>query len=179
MAIPKVIYQTFKTVEIPLFTKLHIWWFRRKNKNYRYEFYDDKRVTEFIQNNFDERTYKAYSRLQIGAAKADFFRYAVLYTFGGVYVDLDSAILVKLDDHIYDTDVAVITREKRHQNIFAQWGLIYDKGHPFLQKTLEIIISNIENNSFPNDVHGMTGPTPYTKAVETVIKENPEVAYRI
>ncbi|ULT22460.1 hypothetical protein KUH03_23990 [Sphingobacterium sp. E70] len=82
MAIPKVIYQTFKTNQIPWLTKLYIKRFRRKNKSYRYEFYDDQRVDAFIKESFDKEVYKAYSRLQIGAAKADFFRYAVLYIYG-------------------------------------------------------------------------------------------------
>ena len=179
MAIPKVIYQTFKSHKIPLVTKLYIWRFKRKNKNYVYEFYDDKRVTDFIKDNFEDRTFRAYQSLQIGAAKADFFRYAVLYRYGGIYLDLDSNILTSLDQHLNDNDVAVICREKRHQNIFAQWALIYDKQHPFLKRTIDIIVSNIENNSFPHDVHGMTGPTPYTKAIEEVIAENPNVSYRI
>jgi inositol phosphorylceramide mannosyltransferase catalytic subunit len=179
MAIPKVIYQTFKTDQIPWLTKLYIKRFRRKNKNYGYEFYDDQRVDAFIKESFDNEVYKAYSRLQIGAAKADFFRYAVLYKKGGIYLDLDSDILVNLDKHLNEKDQAVITREKNHQNLFAQWALVYEKGHPFLERTLHYIVENIQQNKYPHDVHAMTGPTVYTRAVNDVIAENPTVAYRI
>ncbi|WP_282636441.1 glycosyltransferase family 32 protein [Sphingobacterium thalpophilum] len=179
MAIPKVIYQTFKTQQIPWLTKLYIKSFRRKNKGYSYEFYDDRRVDEFIRDSFDEEVYKAYSKLQIGAAKADFFRYAILYKKGGIYLDLDSDILVNLDKHLKDEDYAVITREKNHQNLFAQWALIFEKEHPFLERTIEYIVENIQQNKFPHDVHGMTGPTVYTRAINDVIAENPAVSYRI
>ncbi|HBI89921.1 glycosyltransferase family 32 protein [Sphingobacterium multivorum] len=179
MAIPKVIYQTFKTNQIPWLTKLYIKRFRRKNKNYRYEFYDDQRVDAFIKESFDNEVYKAYSRLQIGAAKADFFRYAVLYVYGGVYLDLDSDILVNLDKYLQEHDDAVITREKNHQNLFAQWALVFEKGHPFLERTIKYIVENIQQNKYPNDVHSMTGPTVYTRAVNDVINEDPTVSYRI
>jgi len=179
MAIPKVIYQTFKTNTIPWLTKLYIKRFRRKNKGYKYEFYDDQRVDAFIKDSFNEEIYKAYSRLQIGAAKADFFRYAVLYIYGGVYLDLDSDILVNLDKYLQEDDQAVITREKNHQNLFAQWALVFEKGHPFLERTIKYIVENIQQNNYLHDVHGMTGPTVYTRAVNDVIQEHPTVSYRI
>lgn len=179
MAIPKIIYQTFKTDQIPWLTKIYIKCFMRKNKGYRYEFYDDQRVDAFIKKSFDEEVYKAYSKLQIGAAKADFFRYAILYIHGGIYLDLDSDILVNLDKHLTVDDEAVITREKNHQNLFAQWALIFEKGHPFLERTIKYIVENIQQNTYPHDVHAMTGPTVYTRAVNDVIKEYPTVLYRV
>lgn len=179
MAIPKVIYQTFKSNDIPWLTRFYIKLFLRKNKGYRYEFYDDARIDEFIRTSFDPRIYQAYSRLQIGAAKADFFRYAILLKNGGIYLDMDSDILVSLDKHLLDSDTAVITREKNHQNLFAQWALVYDKGHPFLERTIDYAVENIEKNAFPHDVHAMTGPTVYTRAINDVLAENPQTAHRI
>lgn len=178
MAIPKVIYQTFKTCQIPLLTRFYIWRFLKRNKGYRWEFYDDERLDAFMRNSFDERVYKAYSRLQIGAAKADFFRYAVLYIHGGIYLDLDSDILGRLDHVIRPDDVAVLAKEKSHI-FYAQWALIYDKGHPFLKETIDLMVRNIEENRYPHDVHAMTGPTVYTEAIRNVLDRNADVPYRI
>lgn len=179
MAIPKVIYQTFKTDQIPWLTKIYIKCFLRKNKGYRYEFYDDLRVDAFIKESFDEEVYKAYTRLQIGAAKADFFRYAILYVYGGIYLDLDSDILVNLDKYLNKEDQAVIAREKNHPNLFAQWALIFEKGHPFLERTIKYIVENIRQNKYPHDVHAMTGPTVYTRAINAIVQEDANVSYRI
>ena len=33
------------------------------------------------------------------------------------------------------------------------------------------MVSNIQNNSYPNDIHKMTGPFVYTKAINTVHME--------
>jgi len=149
----------------------------RRNRGYSWQFFDDMQVDKLVRENFDQRTYDAFARLQIGAAKADFFRYAVLYIYGGIYLDLDSDITGRLDRVIRPDDVAVIAHEN-NRSLYAQWALIYDKGHPFLKKTIELIVKNIEENRYPHDVHRMTGPTVYTEAINLVLQENPQVAFR-
>ncbi len=39
------------------------------------------------------------------------------------------------------------------------------------KKTIELICNNIKNNHYPNDIHKMTGPTVYTKAINEIHKE--------
>jgi mannosyltransferase OCH1-like enzyme len=50
--------------------------------------------------------------------------------------------------------------------------------HPFLKKTLELVIDNIRENRYQYDVHRMTGPTVYTEAIRYCLKESPNIAYR-
>lgn len=178
MSIPKIIHQTFKSSELPFLTRWHISGFRKKNPGYAYEFYDDARIESFLKDEFDPEVFEAYKRINIGAAKADFFRYAVLYKKGGVYVDIDSGINSRLDDFIKPDDQAVITREG-NPDLFAQWALIYSPGHPFLQKTIEIVLENIRLNKYPHDVHQMTGPSAYTLAINESLKNNPNINYRL
>ncbi|ERJ60639.1 glycosyltransferase family 32 protein [Sphingobacterium paucimobilis] len=178
MAIPKTIYQTFKSDKLPWLTRFYIWRFLQRNKGWKREFFDDKRISEFFEANFDERTRFAYERLQIGAAKADFFRYAVLYIYGGVYLDMDSNITGSLDKYLLEDDVAILSREKNHPELFAQWALIYGKGHPFLKRTIAYMVDNIEAERFPHDVHATTGPKVYTRAIEDEMRINPDVVYR-
>jgi mannosyltransferase OCH1-like enzyme len=178
MAIPKIIHQTFKTSKLPFLTRWNISRFRKKNPGYRYEFYDDARIEEFLKQEFEEEVFNFYRKINIGAAKADFFRYAVLYKKGGVYVDIDSGINCSLDDFITPEDTAIITRE-RNPDLYVQWALIYSAGHPFLEKTLEMVMENIRYNKYPNDVHSMTGPTVYTRAIVTSLKDNPDIPHRV
>ena len=178
MSIPKIIHQTFKTDKLPFITRWHISRFRKRNPEYAYEFYDDNRVANFIQEHFDEDVFTQYERLNIGAAKADFFRYALMLKKGGVYIDVDSAINSRLDDFILPGDVAVISREYNY-DFFVQWALIYEPGHPFMQNTLDIVLENIRNNSYPHDVHKMTGPQAYSAAVKACLAENESIPYRL
>jgi len=179
MAIPKRIVQTFRTRQLPWITRWHVGKLRKQNPAYDYEFYDDERILAFWESEYPGEFLKAYRRLAIGASKADFFRYAVLYRAGGVYLDIDGYARKPLDDFIRADDVAVISREPHATRCFAQWALIYDKGHPFLRKTLEFVLENIQHNRHLYDVHALTGPTVYTRAVEACLKANPEIPHRV
>lgn len=55
----------------------------------------------------------AYSVINplVGAAKADIWRYAVLYTYGGVYLDDDSDMKTPFDDVISATDRLIMSEE--------------------------------------------------------------------
>lgn len=177
MSIPKNIFQTFKTADLPFITRFYIRRFRKKNPDWNYEFFDDEAVNNFMKTEFDERVFNAFSRIQIGAAKADMFRYAVLLKRGGVYLDVDSDLCRKLDDFILPDDEAIIAPESIG-NCFVQWALIFQKNHPFLAKALEMIVENIEKNLFVHDVHSCTGPTLFSNAIRAVIAEQPNVVYR-
>lgn len=177
MSIPKIIYQTFKSDKLPFITRWHISRFRKNNPNYNYEFYDDARIESFLKEAYGAEILKQYQLLNIGAAKADFFRYAVLLKKGGIYLDIDSLIKGRLDNFILEDDIAVIS-EERNPDLYVQWALIFEANHPFLQKTMELMLQNIRNNNHPHDVHKMTGPTVYSEAIRQCLKENPNIPYR-
>ena len=178
MAIPKIIHQTFRSKNLPFLTRWHISRIKGNNPEYEYKFYDDQDIIKFITAEYDQDVLNQYLRLQIGASKADFFRYLVLFKEGGVYLDIDSAIKGKLSNFILDSDSAIISNE-RNPGLFVQWALIFSPNHPFLKKTIELIMENIRYNKYPNDVHKMTGPSVYTEAINASLKENPGIQYRL
>ncbi len=178
MAIPKVIHQTFKTSALPFITRRHIKNFRKKNPEYQYEFYDDERINSFFRKEFEPHVYSCYKKLNIGAAKADMFRYAILFKKGGVYLDIDSGINDALDSFILPGDNAIITHEG-HPGMYAQWALIYSAGHPFLKRTLEKVVENISLKKYPDNVHRTTGPSVYTEAIKECLAEDPSISYRL
>lgn len=69
---------------------------------------------EFMKTVFGHSSvYWAYSVINpvMGAAKADIWRYAVLYTYGGVYFDDDSDMKTPLDQVISSTDRLIMSEE--------------------------------------------------------------------
>ena len=178
MAIPKQIFQTFKTKKLPLITRFHIWNIKRRNPEYRYFFYDDHDIEKFISEEFPPEYIESYRKLTIGAAKADFFRYAILYKKGGIYLDIDSAITKPLRQLIKEDDEAVISAE-RHENLYVQWGLIFNKNHPFLKYTLELMLDNIQNHRYPNNIHATTGPTVFSEGIRQALQEHPDIPYTL
>ncbi|MFA9290442.1 MAG: glycosyltransferase family 32 protein [Solirubrobacteraceae bacterium] len=124
MSIPKIIYQTFKTSKLPLLTKWHIMRLKQKNPNYTHEFYDDARIEKFIKEEFEPEIYNLYKKINIGATKADFFRYAILYKKGGIYLDIDSLFLTKLNEIILHNDNAIICLDTQNAH-YVQWALFF------------------------------------------------------
>jgi mannosyltransferase OCH1-like enzyme len=177
MAIPKTIYQTFKTSDLPFLTRWHIRNMRKRNPEYDYQFYDDEMIDNFLKDEYGQEIFNIYKRINLGAAKGDFFRYAILYKKGGVYLDIDSLAPRKLDDFILLNDNAIISLENNLQH-YVQWALVFEAGHPFLKKALEIVTNNIKENKFPHDVHAMTGPTAYSLAIRECLKESSDIQYR-
>lgn len=178
MPIPKIIHQTFKSADLPFLTRWHIARFRKKNADYAYEFYDDARIEQFIRSEFGDEVFFLYKKINIGAAKADFFRYAVLLKKGGIYLDIDCKVKGSFDYMVRPDDNALLSLEKHH-DFYVQWAMFYEPGHPFLQKTMEMIYDNIRENKYPHDVHQMTGPAVYTLAINECLKENPDIPYRM
>lgn len=160
--IPKVIYQTWYTKSLPKPIQVSIERMMEQNPNYTHQLYDDVDIETFIANNFDSNILTAYKSLTVGAAKADLWRYLMLYKNGGVYLDVDSVIYGKLDDLIID-DCAIISREKNYGK-FVQWCLIYPANHPILKICIDKCIFNITNKT-TNDILELTGPVVYSQSI--------------
>jgi mannosyltransferase OCH1-like enzyme len=165
--IPKIIYQTWKTKELPIEVKKIQEKIISINPGYKIELYDDNDIDYFIKNNFDNNIYNAYNKLNVGAAKADLWRYLILYKYGGIYLDIDSNILKPLDLIIKEDDIAIISREGGPSN-FLQWLMIFSKNHPILKDVIDNCIYNIMNET-TEFIVDLTGPGVFTKSINNVM----------
>lgn len=170
--IQKNIFQTFFTKDIPSQVQKIIAALKKQNPEYEYHFYDDLDIENFIKQEYGKDVQRAYNALQIGAAKADLWRYLVLYRYGGVYIDIDSCINKPLKDFIKETDKAILTRES-HPGMFVQWGLFFCKQHPLLKKVIQQVVHNIlfavNKKIVINDyisLYKMTGPKVFSDTIE-------------
>ena len=141
------------------------------NPLYKYHLYDDKDMDNFVNKYYEGEIADSYNKLNIIVAKVDFWRILILYKYGGIYLDMDSNINNNLDNLIKEYDQAIISLEAGNPICYCQLDLIFSKGHPILKKIIELIVENIKNNRYPNDIHSMTGPTVYTKAIDIVNKD--------
>lgn len=168
MTIPKVIYQTWKTKTLHgncIKIRNNI---QQLNPDYEMILYHDNDMDIFIKNNFDEFTYNCYRQLNVGASKADFWRYCILYINGGVYLDMDANILRPLDELITDDEQCIITREG-NPGIFNNWIMIFEKGHPILLECINKCCYNITNKT-TNDIVYLTGPYgPFSNSINELL----------
>ena len=167
--IPKVIYQTWYIKEFPETIQNSINCMMNINIGYKYELYDDADMLSFIVKNFDSTILECYNSLTIGAAKADLWRYLILYNNGGIYLDVDSVIYGKLDNLLLDDCCSIITRENNF-NKFVQWCLMFTPKHPLLKICIDSCIDNIKNKRY-NDILKLTGPVVYSDAIRTYFQD--------
>ena len=168
--IEKNIFQSWYTKNLPPLVQQKIDYFKNLNPEYTYNLYDDDDIDNFVNEHYKGEIAECYNKLNIMVAKVDFWRYLILYKYGGVYVDIDSSIEKPLNELIKDDDNAIITAEG-NPNVYVQWALIFSKQHPILKRTIELIVNNIKNNSFPNNIPEMTGPLVYTRAINEIHME--------
>ena len=167
--IPKKIYQVWHDKNPKPIFKKYIDDVLKNNPGYEYELFGEEDMRTFVCENFDEEIVECYNKLNIITAKVDFWRYLILYKNGGIYLDIDSTFLKPLDELI-DNESAIITREPNSPYEYVQWALFFCKNHPILKKTIDNVVYHIKNKLFADNVGRMTGPYPYTLAIDEVNK---------
>jgi inositol phosphorylceramide mannosyltransferase catalytic subunit len=189
--IPRIIHQTYFTSDLSEAFQENVNSLKDKNPGWQYKFYDDDAIFDFISYNYDQTVLHYYNRInpKYGAARADFFRYLVIYKEGGVYLDLKSNIDQPIDEILLPSDRYILAhwsngQGEGRQNFghwpelshmprgeFQQWHIIAVAGHPFLRKIILSIMNNID--LYKPWIHGvgqrgvlnLTGPIAYSLAI--------------
>lgn len=145
--IPNILWQTWKTNDIPssLYGCVQSW--KDNNPQLERRFMNDQEAADFIQQEFGEEVYKIYQALPLGVMRADFWRLAVVYIYGGYYADLDVQINTNLVEWVDNTTEAVFLYGL-HGDIENWFFASYPK-HPIIKRAIDNMIShwpNILNN---------------------------------
>ena len=84
---------------------------RQSNPEYEYHLFDDEEIRAFILEHYGEVIWGYYQRIAppYGAARADFFRYLLMYQLGGVYLDIKSSLDRPLREVLRDDDQFLLT----------------------------------------------------------------------
>lgn len=182
MAIPKIIHQAALDPKIADNIEL----LKRLNKGWDYRLYEDRDCRKFVGEVYGSDFLDAFDRFgsDYGAAKADFFRYMLIYETGGVYLDIKSTCLAPLDTVLRDDDHYILAHwadgAGRHpeygvEDEFQQWHVIARPKHPFLKAVLSDVKRNIDRYDPASDGVGkigvlkLTGPIAYTKAIAPLL----------
>lgn len=91
--VPSPVWQTVKSLPIiPKARDTRMTWFTQ-NPSHTFNLFDDTAVDAFFEDFLSPDMYKIYQTFPLGVMKADFWRYSVIYRYGGVYSDLDTKCL--------------------------------------------------------------------------------------
>lgn len=192
--IPPIIHQTFPTRALPAEVLPAVNKLKADHPGWAYRFYDDADIERFIAAEYGPGVLSRYERISpdYGAARADLFRYLLMYRIGGVYLDIKSTTLGPLDDLIAGQRYLLAHWDNGpagshpnwglHEQIrdmprgeLQQWHVIAAPGHPFLRAVLEQVLGAIDHyRPWLHDVgkagvFNLTGPVAYTRAIAPLI----------
>ncbi len=189
--IPKMIFQTHTQAynKLPKIFKENINSIKEMNPEHQYVYFDSNMRKKFILNTYGENMLKIYNLVNknYGAARADFFRYLLMYAKGGIYIDLKSTFTRPLKikpgtkyilSHWFGFDSIfpefINNPYLMKYGEFQQWNIITVKGHPFLRKVIERIVHNVLNYNIliqsvaKRGVLRVTGPIAYSIPIDNI-----------
>eukprot|EP00978_Attheya_sp_CCMP212_P037543 scaffold178095_cov48-Attheya_sp.AAC.2 len=172
--VPRIVHQTwFEPVTPEKYPNMSRLIESFKQSGWEYNFYDDDMAAEFLSTHFPSEVRDAYDAILPGAFKADLFRYCVLLIRGGVYADMDVLLEVNLDEAVAP-DVGFMTPidepgiKVGHRSCLWNGLLAVAPGHPFLAKTIELVVNNIRNRFTSVDYDDMLCPDPVLSVSHSV-----------
>ena len=204
--IPKIIHQIYfhPHQNLPAVLQENVRAIRGLNPGWEHRLYDDHDMAEFIGRVYGPKVLALYLRIneKYGAARADLFRYLLMYQCGGVYLDIKASVEKPLDSVLLADDVFLLSRwqdSRRGEAFTARWGMhgelksiggrefqqwhiMAAPGHPFLRAVIEKVLANIENynpivhKTGRAGVLWLSGPIAYTLAITPLL---PVSAHRL
>ena len=170
--------------KIPLKEQQYALQLRKRNSDFNYLFFDETNVEPFFTKHYPEY-YSTYQRLPLFIQKMDFFRYLVMYHYGGFYFDMDVWALAPLDlsiqshSAVFPVDEYIVGRmarmprfspfaQKDQPFLLGQYAFGCVARHPFLKHVVDQIHANVDVyiqtvNSSETYVYKTTGPDFVTK----------------
>lgn len=84
--------------------------------SFRRYVYDDNDIITFLLKHFGIEAVHKFHSLKEGAHKADFWRYCVLYIYGGIYMDIKTELIEDLNSTFPDKKMlyCVLSKAKNH-----------------------------------------------------------------
>lgn len=158
--IPATIWQTNFTNMVTLPVYFNYLFNRLMTSGYEYRFMITGDRAKFIEHNYSESIFEAYSRLTIGAAQADFWRVLVLQKFGGLYMDIDAHLIWPAKGLIKKETKELFLKIKTGE--LSNYFIASAPNNPHLSELISQMLENIQSESSVN-VYDLTGPGVFNR----------------
>jgi mannosyltransferase OCH1-like enzyme len=158
--IPKIVFRTgkYKVEDLPkevvdLYeNEMH------NNPDYTLFYFDNKDCEEFIFAEYKEKMFECYDQLIPSAFRADFWRYLILYKYGGLYLDFTMHSLVPFDEIIKNYKQVYVRDTCDLCGIYNAF-IASIPNATFIKVAIEKVIENIKNKYKGVNSLDVTGPT--------------------
>lgn len=167
---PKIIHQTWKTKDVPYPLSEYVLSVKKLNPGYEYKLWTDEDIDELIKTQFPQY-YTPYKQFQQHIERVDFVRYAILYLYGGIYLDLDIECFKSLDPLVNKNRIILADEPLEHrkhlyknrQHVLCNAMMISPEKQMFWIKVMNFIVQTYKRSS--NPVYN-TGPMMLTRFYE-------------
>jgi len=160
--VTKIIWQTNYSNVSSLPVYLNYLFNRLLSLDYEYRYVSTEDRNEYIKEHGTKEQYESFIKLNDGAAQADFWRLFVLNKEGGIYLDIDAHFVWPLSKIIKPDDNEVFLMTKHN---YSNYFIASAPNNKYLQKTLDIIVDNIQQKKIGGGVYDLTGPTALNLAI--------------
>ncbi|MEN0584421.1 MULTISPECIES: glycosyltransferase [unclassified Kosakonia] len=196
--IPHKIHQVYTRGMAALPAEVHasIDSLRQLNPDWEYYFYDEKKMLAYLHEHYGQEILALYEKInpQYGAARADFFRYLLMYREGGVYLDIKSSCTVPFSEVIPpDCEILLCNWDNKPQGCdnnmgkheelaflkngeYQQWNIIVAPASPYIKAVIDEVVERLKRYKpwrYGVGMRGVlntTGPIPFTLGIEKVRK---------
>jgi mannosyltransferase OCH1-like enzyme len=172
MTIPRIIHQTWRDerVPVPLQRLAESW--KRNHPGWEYRLWTDVENREFISKYYPQFL-DPYDSYAYHIQRVDAVRYFILYTFGGLYVDLDFECLRSLDLLLSKHECLFGLEPREHCEIHSRERIIGNAlmattpGHSFFLAIIDDLTSYCPPQGHRNDIIlETTGPFMLTRVYD-------------
>jgi len=184
--IPKKLHFTYASDQPP---ELYCWNLERwKNhcSDWELHYYSDQTIFRFFEKHLPEYVH-LLSKIPLGVMLADFFRYAVLYVEGGMYMDIDTIPLKAIPEEWLHHELVVGYElqpskfpevppgKDGYEEVFCQWALLARPKHPLFKALLDQSFSALQERRFEvealRDILEICGPIRFTSVMQNYQNE--------
>lgn len=208
--IPQLLHQVFlgkRFEELPEEMQANIRYIQGLHPHWRYRLWGEEDVQGFISEVYGADILRYYQMISpvYRAAQSDFFRYLLLYHFGGVYMDIKATMHRPLDEMLLPTDRYLLYHWNNDaegpykgfgrypdlpiaqypQGEYPQGFIFASPRHPLLRAVILETMRRLDSYSPFREGVGLwgvlrtTGPIMYTQTIERVRPTLPQGSYRL
>jgi hypothetical protein len=125
---------------------------------------NEEQMIAFIEEKGNKILMECYLKLDNIYSKIEFFKYLVLYEYGGIYLDISKTTNMRMDDFISEGDSAIISASET-KGMYCNDILFFEKNHPILERAIGLIIKYVNENTYNGDFEETVGQKLFSKAV--------------
>lgn len=135
--IPKIIHQTWKTKDIPKQTIPWVESWKTVYPDFEYRFWTDDDAEELCKDSFPA-LWEIYKSYLYNIQRADAIRYMILYTYGGVYADMDCECISRFPKGMFNAEYCLF----KWESIVTNYIMITKPKSLFFKYVLNEVLLN-------------------------------------